>query len=55
MDLENNVLGTVDEFDATTYKFNQVKLRGDFKPKGRQAHAALALDQYTMFIVGGSY
>lgn len=51
----NNVLSTIDEFDATTYKFNHVKFRGDFKPRGRQAHCAIAVDQYTMFIIGGTY
>jgi hypothetical protein len=49
------VLDSVEEFDATTYKFSLVKQRGDFKPKGRQAHAAIALDQYSMLVVGGSY
>lgn len=45
----------MDVFDACTYKFSPVKFRGEFKPKGRQGAAALALDKYTMVIVGGSY
>lgn len=45
----------MDEFDATTYKFTLVKYRGDFKPNGRQAHCAVAIDQYNMFIFGGTY
>ena len=55
LDLDNKVLETVEEFDVTTYKFTHVKIRGDYKPKGRQAHAAIALDLYTMLIIGGSY
>jgi hypothetical protein len=31
----NEVLSTVDLFDATTYQFKEVKLRGDYKPQGR--------------------
>jgi len=44
IDQDNKILDTIDEFDVTTYKFNHVKIRGDFKPKGRQAHAAIAVD-----------
>lgn len=44
MNLENKILDSLDEFDVTTYKFNLVKFRGDFKPKGRQAHCAFAID-----------
>lgn len=55
LDQDNKILDTVDEFDVTTYKFNHVKIRGESKPKGRQAHSAIALDQYTMIIIGGSY
>lgn len=35
MNQHNEILQSLDEFDVTTYKFNQVKFRGDFKPKGR--------------------
>ena len=52
---ESHTLETVEEFDATTYKFSNLKIRGDFKPKGRQAHCAVAVDQYNMFVFGGSY
>lgn len=55
LNAESKVLDTVDEFDVTTYKFNHVKIRGDFKPKGRQAHCAIAVDQYNMFVIGGTY
>lgn len=41
-------------FDITTYQFNVVKIRGDYKPKGRQAHAAIAVDKFTMLVVGGT-
>lgn len=40
----NEVLGTIDDFDATTYKFTHVKIRGEMKPRGRQAHCAVAID-----------
>jgi hypothetical protein len=55
LDSSSKILSTLDEFDATTYKFTAVKLRGDLKPRGRQAHCALITDQYTMFILGGTY
>ena len=32
---KSKIIETMDEFDATTYKFQQVKYRLDFKPKGR--------------------
>lgn len=55
LNAENQILSTVEEFDASTYKFNAHKMRGDYKPKGRQGHCAIALDQYNMYIFGGSY
>ena len=55
LNVENEILSTIDDFDATTYKFSHVKIRGDIKPKGRQAHCAIAIDQYNMVIIGGSY
>lgn len=56
IDQNSQILTSMDEFDATTYKFNQVKYRGEFKPKqGRQGHSAVAVDQYNMFIIGGTY
>lgn len=46
----------MDVFDACTYKFSPIKYRGEVPaPKGRQGAAALALDKYTMVIIGGSY
>ena len=44
LNVENEILSTIDDFDATTYKFSHVKIRGDIKPKGRQAHCAIAID-----------
>jgi hypothetical protein len=44
LDSENKILSTIEEFDATTYKFNVLKMRGDYHPKGRQAHCAIAVD-----------
>ena len=55
LDENNQVLSTMDEFDASTYKFSLVKFRGDFKPKGRQGHCSVVVDQYNMFIFGGTY
>jgi hypothetical protein len=55
MNWDNHVLDTVEEFDASTYKFNLHKIRGEYKPaKGRQAHCAIAVDQYSMYIFGGT-
>lgn len=45
----------MDDFDAMTYKFQLVKYRGDFIPKGRQGHTAIALDKYNMYVIGGTY
>eukprot|EP00347_Sterkiella_histriomuscorum_P022030 403331930 len=55
LDDQAKIIDTMDEFDASTYKFTQVKYRLDFKPKGRQAHCAVVIDQYNMFIIGGTY
>lgn len=32
---KSQVLNTMDSFDACTYKFNPIKYRGDYTPKGR--------------------
>ena len=45
----------MDVFDACTYKFSPVKYRGDYSPKARQGATALAIDKFTIVIVGGSY
>lgn len=55
LDEQAKVIENMDEFDASTYKFTQVKYRLEFRPKGRQAHCAVVIDQYNMFIIGGSY
>ncbi len=44
LESDNKILSTIDEFDVTTYKFGHTKIRGDVKPKGRQAHAAVTVD-----------
>ena len=54
-DSTNKVLETMDVFDARTYKFAPVKYRGDWVPKGRQGAAAIAMDKFTLVVVGGSY
>ena len=41
-------------FDATTYKVNAVTYRGDHTAMGRQGHASIALDRFSMFIIGGT-
>lgn len=52
----NQVLSTMESFDATTYQFAEMTYRGEgFKPKGRQGHAAMILDQFTMLVIGGTY
>lgn len=35
MDEDNKMLQSMDEFDAMTYKFQNLKYRGGFTPKGR--------------------
>jgi Kelch motif len=55
IDQDNKILDSVEEFDVTTYKFNHPKIRGEFKPRGRQAHCAFAVDAYNIYIFGGSY
>lgn len=44
LDQDNKVISSVEEFDATTYKFSAHKMRGEYKPKGRQGHCAIAVD-----------
>ena len=56
LDEKNQILGSMDVFDACTYKFSTMKYRGDgFKPKGRQGASAIALNKYTIVFIGGSY
>jgi hypothetical protein len=52
---KSQVLGSMDCFDACTYKFTPIKYRGDYTPKGRQAHCAVALDKFTMVVIGGTF
>ena len=52
---KSQILATMDAFDCCTYKFSPVKFRGDYTPKGRQAHCAIALDKYTMLVLGGTF
>lgn len=51
----SEILQSCDMFDCCTYKFSPIKYRGDFTPPGRQGAAAIALDKYTLVIVGGSF
>jgi hypothetical protein len=46
IDEKNKILDTMDDFDATTYKFTAIKYRGEANtiPKGRQGHTAIAID-----------
>ena len=50
----NEILDTVEVFDASTYQFKEVKSRGDYKPPGRQGHVAITIDKYTMIVIGGT-
>lgn len=52
---QNEVLECMDVFDAQTYKMHKVKYRLDYKPKGRQAAASIAVDKQTMLVIGGSF
>ncbi len=54
MDMENNLLNSMDEFEASLYKYQPVKYRGEYFPKARHGHTAVAIDQYTMLIIGGT-
>ncbi len=52
----NEVLGSMDVFDLCTYKFSTVVYRGNgFVPKPRQGGAMIALDKFTIVVVGGSH
>lgn len=51
----NQVLSTMETFEAATFKFAPVKYRGDLSPAGRQAHTAVVMNQYAMIIIGGTY
>lgn len=45
----------MDVFDLCTYKFSPVVYRGNgFIPKPRQGAAMVAMDGYTILLVGGS-
>lgn len=52
---KNEVLTTMESFDTAILKFQTQKFRGDVKPAGRQGHQAVIMNQYAMFIVGGTY
>ena len=52
---KNDVLNSMEIFEAQIYKFNAVKYRGDAKPVARQGHAAVVLNQYSMLVIGGTY
>lgn len=52
---KNEILSCCDWFDCCTYKFSPLKYRGDYTPQGRQGAAAVALDKYTLVIIGGTF
>ena len=51
---KSEVLSSMELFDATTYKVNQVTYRGDHTAMGRQGHCCIALDRFSMFVIGGT-
>ena len=51
---KSEILNSMELFDATTYKVNAVTYRGDHTAMGRQGHASIALDRFSMFIIGGT-
>lgn len=56
LDVDTNaVVSTMECFDVTTYQFQTIKQRGDFKPAGRQNHAAIVIDMFTILVVGGTH
>lgn len=52
---KNQVLNSMEIFDACICKFQPVKYRGDSKPVARQGHSAVVLNRYSMLIIGGTY
>ena len=51
---KSEIINSMEIFDATTYKFSEVKYRGDHTIKGRQGHASIALDRFNMYVIGGT-
>lgn len=51
---QNEVLETMEVFDAQTYKMSEVKYRLDARAAGRQGHAAIAVDKFNMLVIGGT-
>jgi len=50
----NEVLSSMEVFDACTYKMSEVKYRLDKRAVGRQGHAAVAVDKFNMLVIGGT-
>ena len=50
----NEVLESMELFDAMTYKLTENKYRLEVKAAGRQGHAAIAVDKFNMLVVGGT-
>ena len=50
----NQVLESMEMFDACTYKMTNVKYRLDARAMGRQGHAMIAVDKFNMIIIGGT-
>ncbi len=51
---QNQVLESMEMFDAQTYKMTEVKYRLEARASGRQGHAAIAVDKFNMIIIGGT-
>ena len=51
---KNEILENMEMFDAMQYKMSEVKYRLEQRVAGRQGHAAIAIDKYNMFVIGGT-
>ena len=50
----NEVLESMEMFDAMTLKMSEVSYRLEQRVAARQGHAALAIDKYNMIVIGGT-
>ena len=53
LDQKSRTLNSMDVFDVCTYKWETIEGRGRV-PSPRQGHATIVVDQYTMYLLGGS-
>lgn len=51
---ENEVLSSMEMFDACTCKMSEVKYRLETRAAPRQGHAAIAVDKFNMIVIGGT-